>query len=131
MNVQDWIDRLQARWKARDPEAIAALFTEDASYHQGPFGTPHVGHDAIAKHWTATLSHQKDPAVWFGTPIVSAERASVEWWCILYDPATGTPRSAAGCLALRFAEDGRCALFKEYWHGAPEAALEPAEGWLR
>ncbi len=130
MNVQRWIDQLEAGWKNRDPATIAALFIEKASYHQGPFGIPHVGQDAIAAHWTATLSRQKDPVVWFGTPIVSADRAAVEWWCILHDPATGIPRTAAGCLTLRFAEDGRCAHFHEYWHGAQETAVEPAEGWL-
>ncbi|SEK56094.1 nuclear transport factor 2 family protein [Streptacidiphilus jiangxiensis] len=130
MNVHTWIDLLEERWKGRDPQAIAELFTEEASYHQGPYGAPHVGRQAIAGHWTTTLSNQKDPIVWFGTPIASGDRAFVEWWCILHDPATGTPRTAAGCLALRFAEDGRCTSFHEYWHSAPDTAREPAEGWF-
>ncbi|MFJ5921029.1 nuclear transport factor 2 family protein [Kitasatospora sp. NPDC092948] len=130
MHVHQWIDLIGERWKARDPQAIAELFTEDASYHQGPYGTAHVGRPAIAEHWTTTLSRQTDPIVWFGTPIASGDRASVEWWCILHDPATGAPRTAAGCLALRFAEDGRCASLHEYWHSDPDAGREPAEGWF-
>ncbi|MEV1287421.1 nuclear transport factor 2 family protein [Micromonospora sp. NPDC049679] len=101
-----------------------------AAYHQGPFGSAHVGRDAIAAHWTATLSRQKDPVVWFGVPIVSVDRAAVEWWCILHDPATGVPRTAAGCLVLRLAEDGRCTQFHEYWHGAQDTAVEPSAEWL-
>ncbi|MCU7729919.1 nuclear transport factor 2 family protein [Actinoplanes sp. KI2] len=131
MNVSRWIDDLEAGWRDRDPAAIAALFTEQASYHQGPFGPPHVGQEAIAAHWAATLSRQKDPVVWFGAPVGGADRACVEWWCILHDPATGTPRTAAGCLVLRFADDGRCAEFREYWHGAQEIASTPAAGWIR
>lgn len=131
MTVQDWIDQLEARWKDRDPQAIATLFTEKASYHQGPFGDPHIGQEAIAEHWAATLSRQQDPVIGFGPPLVAADRAAVEWWCVLHDPVTGTPRTAAGCVVLRFAEDGRCTQFHEYWHGAPEAALTSPEGWLR
>nr|BFE70768.1 hypothetical protein GCM10020092_040690 [Actinoplanes digitatis] len=131
MNVQRWIGDLESGWRDRDPAAIAALFTEDAAYHQGPFGSPHVGTEAIAAHWTATLSRQKDPVIWFGAPAVCADRATVEWWCVLHDPATGAPRTAAGCLVLRFADDGRCAEFREYWQSAPESALEPTAGWIR
>ncbi|MFB6887690.1 nuclear transport factor 2 family protein [Kitasatospora sp. NPDC056327] len=130
MNVQQWIELLEERWKARDPQGIAELFTEDAVYHQGPYGEAHVGREAIAAHWTATLSRQKDPVVRFGTPAASGDRGFVEWWCILHDPADGTPRTAAGCLALRFAGDGLCAGFHEYWHSAPDVAREPAEGWF-
>ncbi|MFE9451336.1 nuclear transport factor 2 family protein [Streptomyces sp. NPDC006739] len=131
VTVARWIAALEAGWRARDPEAIAALFTADATYHQGPYGAPHTGRAAVAAHWRHTLSRQKDARMWFGDPIVSGDRAAVEWWCVLYDPATGAPRNAAGCLTLRFAPDGRCASFHEYWHGAPGQELEPAEGWLR
>jgi hypothetical protein len=130
MNVQEWIGRLEERWRDRDPEAIAALFSEEAAYHQGPFGAVAIGREAIAEHWGKTLSRQKDPVIWFGTPIVSGGRASVEWWCILHDPVTGVPRNSAGSLALRFAADGLCTHFHEYWHAAQDSALEPYEGWL-
>jgi ketosteroid isomerase-like protein len=130
LDVQEWIDALEARWKDRDPEGIAELFTDEAVYHQGPFGAPHTGRKAIAEHWGRTLSRQKDPTVWFGAPVVSGTRASVEWWCVLHDPATGAPRNAAGCLTLRFTAAGLCTHFHEYWHGAQDSARRPAEGWL-
>ncbi|MFF8476668.1 nuclear transport factor 2 family protein [Streptomyces sp. NPDC015414] len=129
--VDRWIDALKDGWRARDADAVAALFTDDAVYHQGPYGAPHTGREAVAAHWRTTLSRQKDARMWFGEPVVSGGRAAVEWWCVLYDPETGAPRNAAGCLVLRFAADGRCASFHEYWHGAPDQELEPAEGWLR
>ncbi|WNI16361.1 nuclear transport factor 2 family protein [Actinacidiphila sp. ITFR-21] len=127
--VQRWTAALEARWRDRDPERIAALFTEQAVYHQGPFGASVVGREAIAEHWRKTLSRQRDPLIWFGAPIVSGRRASVEWWCVLHDPVTGTPRNAAGALALRFTDDGLCTHFHEYFHAAQDSALTPAEGW--
>ncbi|WP_394848772.1 nuclear transport factor 2 family protein [Pendulispora brunnea] len=130
MSAQEWIARLEAGWKALDPERIAALFTPDAVYHQGPFGTPHVGCEAIRNHWIGSLSRQVDPKVWFGKPIESEDCASVEWWCILHDPVTLTPRTASGVVTLRFAPDGRCTRFHEYWHAVQDTSLEPPEGWF-
>lgn len=38
-----WLSRYGAAWEARDPEAAAALFTEDAEYFWTPFGDPNPG----------------------------------------------------------------------------------------
>ncbi|MGN9809966.1 nuclear transport factor 2 family protein [Micromonospora sp. BQ11] len=130
MTAAQWIAQLGAAWRQRDPLAIGQLFTPDAAYHQGPFGTPHRGPAAIAAHWEATLSRQVEPRIWFGEPVQAGDRASVEWWCIVLDPATRVPRTASGSLALRFAPDGRCASFREYWHTVQETAYEPPAGWF-
>ena len=110
-------------------DAIAALFTPDAHYHPGPFAPPQHGATAIRTHWLTTLSRQADPHIWFGSPVQAGNRAAAEWWCVLHDPDTGTPRTVAGCIVLRFASDGRCAQLHEYWHFVQDNALAPPEGW--
>jgi ketosteroid isomerase-like protein len=130
MNATQWVDRFQAHWRARDPHAVAALFTDKALYYQGPYSEPRIGREAIATHWAGTLSRQKDPVIWFGSPLAAGDRATVEWWCILHDPATGTPRNAAGCLVLRFDTDGLCTHYHEYWHSAQDSTLQPPQGWM-
>lgn len=130
MTAREWLTKLELAWRKRDQEAIAALFAPAAAYHRGPFGAPQHGRRAISSHWQEVLSRQADPRIWFGEPIQAGERVSVEWWCILHDPATGAPRTAAGCLVLRFAPDGRCATFHEYWHAEPDAGREPPAGWF-
>jgi nuclear transport factor 2 (NTF2) superfamily protein len=129
VDVQTWINVLEAGWRARDPDAIAALFTEDAVYRQGPFGTAHQGRAAIRTHWTTTLSNQRDPQIWFAPPIVHGHDAALEWWCILHDPTDATPRTAAGCVTLRFDDQGLCTRFHEYWHTAPGTAAKPHATW--
>jgi hypothetical protein len=125
-----WVAQLEQAWRMRDPDGIAALFTPDARYYRGPFDPPHVGTAAISKHWTATLSRQVDPLIWFGPPSEHDGEAVVEWWCVLHDPVTYAPRTAAGCLRLRLADDGRCTEFREYWQAIYDQAAEPPAGWL-
>lgn len=126
-----WLERLQRAWRDRDPDGFAALFADDAVYHAGPFSDPHRGRAAIRAHWAATLARQAErPEFWFGPPHSDGLRASVEWWCVLRAPDTGAPRTAAGCLVLEFAGDGRCRRFHEYFHAAFDAALTPPAGWF-
>jgi hypothetical protein len=130
MSTDEWISALESGWRQRDPNAIAGLFTDDAYYHRGPFGEPHRGRDAIRAHWVEILSRQVDPRIWFGSAIESAGRAAVEFWCVLHDPATRDPRTASGCLTLRFGSDGRCSVLHEYWHAELNVAIDPAEDWF-
>jgi ketosteroid isomerase-like protein len=127
--VRAWMDKLATAWSDRDPAAVAALFTPDAWYRQGPFGRPHLGRDAILQHWTGTLERQRDAEIWFTEPIVADGRAAFEWWCIVRVPATGAARSAAGCVTLWFADGGLCRGLHEYWHSEPHAARPPYDSW--
>jgi hypothetical protein len=123
-----WMDKLATAWRDHDPAAIAALFTLDAWYRQGPFGRPHLGRNAIFQHWAGTLERQRDAEIWFTEPIVAGGRAAFEWWCVVRSPATGAARSAAGCVTLWFADDGLCRGLHEYWHSEPRAA-RPHGSW--
>ncbi|MBO3749903.1 nuclear transport factor 2 family protein [Streptosporangiaceae bacterium NEAU-GS5] len=119
MEIQGWLEKLRAAYHNGDPAEIAALFTEDARYRQGPFGTRHVGRDAIRAHWTEVLSTQSEQRLWFREPVIAGERAAVEWWCAVYHPETGEPRSAAGMVQLWFDPSGLCAELHEYFHREP------------
>lgn len=124
-SVTDWLDSLRGAWLSDDPESISELFSGDAIYHQGPFGVPHRGRREIADHWTRTLAQQQKQRIWFGSPVVDGDRAAVEWWCTVLDAKTEKPRTAAGCVLLKFDESGHCNSLHEYWHSEPEA-IDPA-----
>ncbi|MFI5783088.1 nuclear transport factor 2 family protein [Nocardia sp. NPDC051570] len=128
-DLDAWGAKFEIGWRSRDPEAIAALFTEDAWYRQGPFAAPIIGREAILAQWTTTLNRQGDPQVWVSEPILAGDRAAAEWWCVAHDPVTGVPRTAAGCVTVWFAPDGRCRGLHEYWHGQPDTALPPHGTW--
>ena len=43
-----WLRGYKSAWEQRDPQAAAALFTDDAEYYWTPFDPPHRGKDGIA-----------------------------------------------------------------------------------
>ena len=56
-------DLLEAYGTARasfDGDAWVALFTEDAEYHEDPFGAPHVGHNALRSFLLEAANRQRD-----------------------------------------------------------------------
>ena len=68
------------------PEAVVALFTEDASYRSAPFREPYLGHDGIRAYWTRGAGSQEGVQVRMGEPVVDGNVVAVEWW------TTMTPR---------------------------------------
>lgn len=130
MNVQEWIDAYAAAWRTRDPDAAAALFTEDGAYHDDPFGEPHRGHDGVRAYWEQTCATQDQVTTRFGTPVVEGGggRAAVEFW--VTNLADGEPSTLVGILLLRFAPDGRCQQLREVWF-ARAGHHEPPTSWGR
>ena len=128
MNVamaQEWLDLMGRAWRDRDPEAAAALFTEDAVYWSEPFRSPLLGRAEIADYWKSATSNQSGIDVSFGDPLVDGDRVAVEWWSVTTE--NGRPTTDAGGLFLRF-EDGRCSELREYWNLADGAVAVP-QGW--
>ena len=116
-DVRAWLDRYVEAWRSRDPEQVGALFDEDAVYRYRPYpgGRTLVGHAAIVEGW---LAHTDDPDDW---------EASYEVFTVEDDRAVavGSTRYFASndvpekfyhnCFLLRFAPNGRCAEFTEYY----------------
>jgi hypothetical protein len=63
---------------------------------------------------------------WFGEPVVSGDRAAVEYWAIL--SAGDGPLTLAGSAFLHFAPDGRVTEHRDYWD-IQEGRREPPRGW--
>src|SRR5690606_17277220 len=52
MVVEEWLEAYRRAWEERDPEAAAALFTEDAEYLDNIYGEPHRGRDRGRAYWS-------------------------------------------------------------------------------
>jgi ketosteroid isomerase-like protein len=120
--VTGWVARYEQAWRAAGTEALAGLFTADATYRQAPYQAPVTGLPAIARMWEAErdgpaeafrmtsdiVALDGDMAVirvevWYGDPVAQEYR---DLWLV------------------RFAADGRCAAFEEwpFWPQQPYAA---------
>ena len=115
--VQAWLDAYVEAWQTYDSAAIAALFTEDATYAYHPWdeGDEVVrGRDTIVADW---LEEQDEPGSWEAhyQPLMVEGQQAV---------ATGTTRYANGryywnLFVLRFGDEGRCAEFVEWFMTRP------------
>jgi ketosteroid isomerase-like protein len=115
-HVARWVAAYKAAWRAAGTEALAEIFTADATYQQGPYQEPVSGLPAIARMWEA---ERDGPGEVFEmtSEIVAAEgdtavvRAEVRYG----QPITQEWRDL---WIIRFAPGGRCARFEE-WPFAP------------
>jgi ketosteroid isomerase-like protein len=117
--VARWLEDYVGAWKSYDRAAIGALFTDDAEYRYHPYDEPVSGRDAIVESWFEEpdepgtydaryepLAVEGDVAVATGNSTYYAADGSVEK---VYD----------NCYVIRFAADGRCREFTEWFMERP------------
>ena len=116
--LQDWLDRYVAAWRANRPEPIEKLFTEDAVYRYRPYGGDEhasVGRDAIVESW---LAEQDAPESWDAAyrPFAVEDARSVAVGWSRYRATDDQPeRTYHNVFLMQFAPDGRCAQFTELY----------------
>jgi hypothetical protein len=105
-----WLDGYMQAWRSNDRAEIEALFSADAAYRPQPDTPPAVGPSAIADAW---LDDPDPPGSWNSelTPmLVHDDTAIITGWT---DYADG--ERYLNLWIVRFAADGRCADFTEWW----------------
>ena len=117
-DVQTWLDRYVEAWRANEAGPIEALFTDDAVYSYRPWDSDeHTlrGRDAIVASW---LEEPDAPEAWdahYEPYAVEGDRAVAVGWS-KYAPIGDDPeRTYHNAYLLRFAPDGRCAEFHEFY----------------
>jgi len=113
-DVQAWLDAYVVAWRSYDPDDIANLFADDATYAYHPWDEPIRGLDAIVTAW---LAEQDQPDSWEAEyrPLLVAGDQAV---------AIGETRYANGKVyfnlwPLTFDEDGKCTDFVEWYMTQP------------
>lgn len=116
--VQAWLDRYVEAWRTNDPQRVEALFTDNATYRYRPYGgDAHaaIGREAIVAAW---LEDDDPPDSWEAAYTVFAidgDRAVATGTSRYFASDKGPERTFHNAFLLRFAPDGRCADFTEYY----------------
>ncbi len=92
----DLLARYGAAWEAFDGDAWVAIFSDEAEYHEDPFGEPLVGHNALRAYLLDASASQRDVEFTVERHWVSGARS----W------PSGTRRSPDGQPAAAFAWQG-------------------------
>jgi uncharacterized protein (TIGR02246 family) len=114
--VENWLARYEQAWEQRDPTRAAALFTENAPYHETPFDAPKAGRAGIRDYWAAVTADQRN--VDFTSQVVAVEgsTAVARWSASLTSASTGTRVELDGVFLLTFDAGGLCSELREWWH---------------
>ena len=123
-----WVDGWMRAWPAHDVEGIVVLYAEDAFYLSHPFREPHLGRTGVMDYVRSAFAEEDDVECWFGEPVVSGDRAAVEYRAVI--TYRGREQTLAGTTLLRFAPDGRVVEHRDYWamEEGRRARAEPRGG---
>lgn len=125
--ARQWVEVWSRAWPARDTDAIAELYADAASYRALAFREPDLGLVGVRRYLDENFAIEEDVECWFGEPIISGDRAAVEWWGSWLE--NGRRLTLAGVTVLRFDRDGKVADHRDYWNEV-DGGEPPYTGWF-
>lgn len=102
-------------WPAADLDAIVALYTPGAGYWSHPFRAQTTAREYLEE----VFAEQAAAECRFGDPVVSGDRAAVDWWGVI-TARDGSVETVAGTSLLRFDSSGLVLEQRDAWAGVPE-----------
>ena len=125
--VAAWLGAYVRAWETYDPDAVADLFTEDATYAYHPFDEPIRGRLAIVASWL----EGKDPAGTYDgryEPVaIDGNLAVAHGQSRYFKDASKADvvREYDNIFLIEFDDMSRCRSFRE-WYMRPPGQSEPA-----
>ena len=114
-SLESWLARYEQAWEQRDPAQAAALFTENAPYHELPFDAPKAGRAGIRDYWATVTADQRNVDFKSQVVAVNGQTGVARWSASLTSAASGARVELDGVFILRF--DGNlCSELREWWH---------------
>ena len=114
--LEAWLARYEQAWEQRDPERAAALFTENAPYHEMPFDAPKAGRSGIRDYWATVTADQRDVDFTSSVVAVNGQTGVARWSAKLKSASSGVRVELDGVFVLTFDDSGLCSELREWWH---------------
>ncbi len=110
--VERWVDGYERAWRTAGTDALAVLFTDDASYRMAPFEEPHRGSADLAALWERERTGPDEPFT-IDHEVVAVDGARA---VVRLEVRYGAPSHAwyRDLWILEFADDGRVRAFEEW-----------------
>ena len=114
--VDTWLKGYEEAWEKLDPEKAAQLFTENATYRDNPYETPHQGKEGVRKYWATVTADQKDVDFTYEVLSVTNNTGIAYWHSEFTSRSSGAGIILDGIFVLEFNKNGLCESLKEWWH---------------
>jgi nuclear transport factor 2 (NTF2) superfamily protein len=113
-------------WQAHDTDAVVMLYAPGARLSTEAFRQPFDGQEGVRQYVAHAFAEERDPRVWVGEPIVTGDRAAIEWWAAVIE--NDLEITLAGVSVLRFDSTGLVIEQWDSWNQG-EGLREPPAGW--
>jgi nuclear transport factor 2 (NTF2) superfamily protein len=121
-----WKRTWEDAWPRKDVESIAALYASEATYRALAFREPDQGMDGVRDYLRRNFDVEEEITCVFGEPLVTGDRAAVEWWASWVEG--GKWVTIAGITVLRFDAYGQVIDHRDYWNQVDER-VPPYPHW--
>ncbi len=119
-SVALWLSNYVEVWKSYDPEAIRALFSEDARYYYSAYSEPLEGREAIIADWLENPDKAGTFEAEYKLMATNGNLAVANGRSTYFEDDGKTPRREFdNIFVLEFDDTGRCSLFKEWYMKKP------------
>jgi hypothetical protein len=127
-DVERWLDDYVSAWKSYDRDQIAGLFAHDVEYRYHPYDKPVRGRDSVVAAWREEgdfpgASGRDEAGIYDGSyrAVAVDGDVAVAVGTSTYTDGPGGPVAEVydNCFLIRFAADGRCREFTEWFMKRP------------
>ncbi|NUS72132.1 MAG: nuclear transport factor 2 family protein [Corynebacteriales bacterium] len=123
-HVYDTVEIYIRAWVQQDPDLIATIFTETATYHERVLDDPIPDRDAIQKYWqTKVVESQANITCAVRNLHLDGTTAIVEWEAEFDDIPQGVRKHMREIAVLEF-EGPLIKSLREYWSSKRIATLD-------
>jgi uncharacterized protein (TIGR02246 family) len=113
---KSWLDLYGFAWKNRDPQALADLFTDDATFHVNPFSEPLHGRSAILDYFSTVIRSQEQIQFDYEVLEATQDTGIAHWWASFVHVFTKTKVKLDGIFIMTLYGERHCKVLKQWWH---------------
>ena len=116
----EWLEAYGRAWETFDGDAWVAIFSDEAEYHEDPFGVPLVGRNALRAYLLEASASQRDVEFTVERHWVSGDTILAAWHATFTRRASERLVRMAGFMTAEVGPDGRISRFREWTRYGPE-----------